>query len=492
VETSRRTRTSHLRLWLALLFLGSAAFGIWFLVQPSLGAQGRYYRPGFARSAYEYAQPLIFLFVPWALALWAWRRGDRVSMRWLIGGAVALHALVLFAPLPQSQDFYQYLFYGKMQAVHGVNPYVVHPSVFHDDPWYIWIRWWDQPSVYGPAWTLITFAVAKVFGGSLAASFVALKLVILAFDLAVMAMIVVAVRDRGEDRSGGAGWGILAYAWNPLVLLTVPLAGANDVAMAAGFLGAYLARRRGRMWLATLLLTLAALVKAYAAIGLLLHLVLLARERGGRETARQGALAAAVAAVAYAPYWAGWATFRGLLNIAEMTNLSLSGMTARLLSSPLEALGAPASGTIELALRILGVSLLLAAVLWAVRRTRDEASMWYGVVFVLLAYLFVTPWFFYWYIVAPLALVAALPRSRLTTPVLVFSGSSLIVLHFHPVLLNWTVQTALRYGLPLVPFLRSRARSAAEQTRAPGGGGALRPIAMPSTATLPSRAPAAE
>ena len=63
-----------------------------------------------------------------------------------------------------------------------------------------------------------------------------------------------------------------------------------------------------------------------------------------------------------------------------------------------------------------------------------------------------------WYIVAPVALVAALPRNRLTTPILVFSGSSLIVLHYHPVLLNWTVQTALRYGLPLWAFLRGSRR----------------------------------
>jgi hypothetical protein len=481
----------RLRLWLALLFLGSAGFGLWFLIQPSLGV-GRYYRPGFARSAYEYAQPLVFLFVPWALALWAWRRGDHVSMWWLVGGAVVLHVLVLFAPLPQSQDFYQYLFYGKMQAVHGANPYVVHPSVFRDDPWYIWIRWWDQPSVYGPAWTMLTFLIAKAFGGSLAASFVALKLVILALDLGVMAMIVTAARGRPADENGG-GWGILAYAWNPLVLICVPLAGANDVALAAGFLGAYLARRRGRMWLTTLLLTLTALVKAYAAIGLILHLVLLARERGGREAARHGALAAAVAVVAYAPYWAGWATFRGLLNIAEMTNLSLAGMTARLIGSPLEALGIPASGPIELALRVVGAALLIAAVVWAIRRTRDEGSLWYGVLFVVLAYLFVTPWFFYWYIVAPLALVAALPRNRLTTPVLVFSGSSLIVLHFHPVLLNWTVQTALRYGLPLIPFVRSRGRgTSAVSNRAARGEGALRPIPLPSTAAIPPHATVAE
>jgi alpha-1,6-mannosyltransferase len=454
---------------LAALFLGSAGFGLWFLIQPSLGP-GWYYRPGFARSAYEYAQPLAVLFVPWALALRAWRRGDRVSLRWLLGGAVVLHVLVLFAPLPQSQDFYQYLFYGKMQAVHGANPYVVHPSVFRNDPWYIWIRWWDQPSVYGPAWTLLTAAVVKVFGASLTASFVALKTVVLGLDLGIMAMIVAAARGRrasdwagdDADRDGAAGWGILAYAWSPLVLIGVPLAGANEVAIAAALLGAYLARRRGRTWLATVLFTLAALVKVYAVVGLVFHLVLLARQGRRKEAVAQSGVAALVAAAAYAPYWHGWSTFAGLAGAATtLWNLSPAGMLERLLSSFFDGIGMPQAATAANAIiRVAGLTLLLAAILWALRRVRDEESLWYGVVFVVLAYLFVTPWFFYWYVVAPLALVAALPRNRLTTPVLVFSGSSLIVLHFHPVLLNWSVQTALRFGLPVIPFVRSRERVA--------------------------------
>src|SRR5439155_3690360 len=191
-----------LPLWLGILFLGSATLGAWFLIGPALGG-GRYYHPGFARSAYEYASPVMFLCIPWGLALWAWRRGQRAALWLLLLGAVVLHVLVLFAPLPQSQDFYQYLFYGKMQAVHGANPYVVHPSVFRDDPWYVWIRWYTQPSVYGPAWTLVTYGVAKAVGGSLSASFVMLKLIILALDLAVMAMIVAAARGRRETDWGG-------------------------------------------------------------------------------------------------------------------------------------------------------------------------------------------------------------------------------------------------------------------------------------------------
>src|SRR5207249_2008949 len=120
--------------------------------------------------------------------------------------------------------------------------------------------------------------------------------------------------SRGRsDPEGAAGWGLLAFAWNPLVLITIPLAGSADVGIVAAFLGAMLARRRGRNTLATVLLTLAALVKVYAVIGLVLHLVLLMRERGGRRAAAHAVGAAGLATAAFAPYWAGLATFRGLI-----------------------------------------------------------------------------------------------------------------------------------------------------------------------------------
>jgi hypothetical protein len=113
--------------WLSVLFLGSAALGAWFLIGPALGA-GPYYKVGWSRTAYEYSNQIALLFIPWGLALFAWSRGARASMGLLLGGAILLHLLVLFAPMPQSQDFYQYLFYGKIQAAHGANPFVANPS----------------------------------------------------------------------------------------------------------------------------------------------------------------------------------------------------------------------------------------------------------------------------------------------------------------------------------------------------------------------------
>src|SRR5438093_4065441 len=96
--------------WLIVLFLGSAALGAWFLIGPALGS-GPYYRVGWNRTAFEFSHQIVLLFIPWGLALFAWRRGARASTRLLVAGAVVLPLIVLFAPPPQSQDLWQYLFY---------------------------------------------------------------------------------------------------------------------------------------------------------------------------------------------------------------------------------------------------------------------------------------------------------------------------------------------------------------------------------------------
>ncbi|HEY3210536.1 MAG TPA: glycosyltransferase 87 family protein [Actinomycetota bacterium] len=480
--------------WLAILFLGSAALGAWFLIGPSLHGT-RYYKVGYNRTAFEYSRQIVLLFVPYALALLAWRRGRRVPLWVLLGGAAVLHVLVLFAPLPQSQDFYQYLFYGRMQAVHGANPFTINPSTLWADPWFPWIRWNTQPSVYGPAWILLAFGAVKAAGNNLAHAFVGLKLAVLLLDAAIVWLILALAKDR-PDPTGARGWGVLAYAWNPLVLITVPLAGSADVAVAAGLLGAILARRRGRSGIATLLLVLASLVKVYAVVGLVLHLVLLMRERGARRAAGHAGAAIGLAAISFAPYWAGLATFRGLLNMARMRNQSLMGSLERVVIRPLlSGLGysTPTRGS-QLAGRTIAGLLVATALVWAIRKVRDEDSLWFGVLGVLTAYMLLSPWFLYWYILGPLALVAVLPRNRLTYPILIFSGTALISVYLSPIRLLLTVQSLVRYGPPILVFGMLgwlRRAGARDRTRMP------LPVPKPVSAPAPSsavagRAPAAK
>jgi hypothetical protein len=459
-ERSGQGSARALAPWLVLLFLGSAAVGAWFLIGPAIAHQERYYIVGYNRTTYEYTRQLLALFIPYGLALLAWRRGSRAPIWVLLAGAAVLHILVLFAPLPQSQDFYQYLFYGRMQAAHGANPYLIAPATFWADPWFAWIRWSNQTSVYGPAWMLVTWGIAKGAGLSLARAFVSLKLVILALDFAIMWMIVRISHDRPDPKQA-AGWGILAYAWNPLILITVPLGGSADVALAAAILGAILARRRGRTGVATVLLTVGSLVKVYGIIALVLHLALLVRERGIRNAAKNAAGACAVMAAAYAPYWAGLRTFGGLLKAAGLTNQSLTGMAQRLMVTVLIHVvhdPTPHHGA-EIIVRVASGALLLFVVARAIVKVRSEHQLWYLTLSVLAAYLYLTPWYLYWYAITPLALVAVLPRNRLTAPVLTFTGSSLVSVPSAYRMGNWFVQTVLRYAPPIAVLARRRDRA---------------------------------
>jgi hypothetical protein len=89
--------------------------------------------------------------------------------------------------------------------------------------------------------------------------------------------------------------------------------------------------------------------------------------------------------------------------------------------------------------------------------------------------------------VALVTLVSALPWSRLTYPVLAFSGTQLAVIRFRPVLAAWSLQTAVRYGGPLVPFVWRR-----RETPTIGRGNGRISLPVPSSRAVSRPARAAE
>jgi hypothetical protein len=107
---------------------------------------------------------------------------------------------------------------------------------------------------------------------------------------------------------------------------------------------------------------------------------------------------------------------------------------------------------------------------------------------VLAAYFYFSPWFLYWYLVGPLALVSVLPRNELTDPVLTFSATSLATIGFKPGLVARTVQTIVRYVPPVAVYYRRRRAPAVTR----GGARISFPVPASSTATATSRVPTTE
>ncbi len=435
-------------LWLG--FLGLALFSLFLLVRPFLDPADAY-RPRLVPGVtYAYSFLVVAAFVPHALVAWACRRG--VPFRPVAMAGAALHLIVLFAPLTQSQDLYAYLFYGKMWAAHGANPYTTLPLAFASDAWFPWMQWRDVPSVYGPVWTLITGGVAKLAGSSLATGFVLMKVVILGLG----GLCLLGIRRASELRGRDPGRNAVLAIWSPLVIVSLPLGGHADVAVAAAVLWAIVADRRGRPLLATLALTGGWLVKAYAGVVLLVYLLALVRRRAPTALGAAG-LSAGATVLAWLPFWQGLPTLSGLADVARRASASLAGQAQLLLTDPLDG------DVARLLVRVVGVVVLAGVILVVARRPGFAEDPWAAAAAAFLAYIAVTPWFLYWHLTAPLflAIVSASPGIRAAA--LTFSGTSMLTASFGGTTWGRLVQTSLRYGIPLLAGVRA--------ARPPGTGG---------------------
>ena len=79
-------------------------------------------------------------------------RRHTVALAAVLAIAAAVQLLPLAAPLLLSRDAYYYWSKGRVEAVHGADPFVTKPSAFPGDVAYPRVAqdWRDRPSYYGP------------------------------------------------------------------------------------------------------------------------------------------------------------------------------------------------------------------------------------------------------------------------------------------------------------------------------------------------------
>lgn len=165
----------------------------------------------------------------------------QLSGRAVLGAIAALYAIVLFAPPLISTDIFSYQAYSRMGAVYGFNPYLNGPHGIAQDPLfsYIGAKWAYIPSVYGPVFTALSYALAPL---SIAAGVVAYKLVAVIAALAIVAMVWNAARLRGVDPVRA----VAIVGLNPLLALYGVGGGHNDLLMMVPLVGAVYATMLGR------------------------------------------------------------------------------------------------------------------------------------------------------------------------------------------------------------------------------------------------------
>src|SRR2546426_6197670 len=200
--------------------------------------------------------------------------------------AAAIQLAPLGAPLLLSTDAWTYWDYGRLAAVHGLNPYRDDPQQARNDPAfrYVGAAWRDTTSVYGPAFTLASEPLARAAGTSADAAAWIYKTL---GAIAVLAATVLAARLSPRPGLAGAFVG-----WNPLLAVHFAGGGHNDVWIAALVLGALAAGAVGRRQLAGVLWALAVLVKWVPL--LLLPLRAVEARATGRRVGHLGFTAAAV------------------------------------------------------------------------------------------------------------------------------------------------------------------------------------------------------
>jgi hypothetical protein len=199
--------------------------------------------PGLTRSSvklkYLFSAAIVAMYVSYVVGL---VYVPRLRSRWAIATVVAVHFIFFLAPPLALTDIFNYVNYGRMEAVHGLNPYTTIPILEpHSDPSYDLSNWHQLLSPYGPLFTIFTFVVVPL---GVAASFWVLKGCLALASLGTIWLVWKCAKLLGRDPVKA----IVLVGLNPIVLVWGLGGDHNDFLMVfLVVLGFYLllrARRR--------------------------------------------------------------------------------------------------------------------------------------------------------------------------------------------------------------------------------------------------------
>jgi hypothetical protein len=168
-------------------------------------------------------------------------RGQRDCRLWAIVliGALAFALVNACVCTTNSLDIYDYIARGRITAFLGGNPYdkTQTPNAYMTvDPFMQYASWKDKTAAYGPLWEVLSGLISYGAGDKLLANMLAHKGLALASYLLCVLIIAVTLRRVSSDR---AIVGTLLFAWNPLILMEGLANAHNDLLMVALILAAF-------------------------------------------------------------------------------------------------------------------------------------------------------------------------------------------------------------------------------------------------------------
>ncbi len=373
-----------------------------------------------AAAAYVIAFAALFLLYVLACRI---ARGEQRAAVWrvVIAGALAFNVILLLLYPVDAADIFDNIVHGRMTALYSANPFYQSAVEFHQDKFFSYAAWDYYPTAYGPGWELLAAGAAKFAGDGVIANVLTFKLIGVLAYAGAAALIALTLRKHAPER---ALYGVVLFAWNPLVLYITAGNGHNDAVMVLFIaLGFYLLAAR-RFTLAAAALTLGATIKFIPA--LLLPIVLIAGCKSTRGWRARGvfllitlAACALVAIGLYTPFWRG-GDILGLKRRSDLLTTSLATLIDVTLAP---RLGQAVSEFVAIRLAVV----LLGA--WIVRQSRRvwqraaslDALANAGASILLFYLLVACLWFQAWYAVWPVAIAALLPDGALTRGALLLS-----------------------------------------------------------------------
>ncbi len=370
---------------------------------------------GLADARLGHLLALLALAVLGSVAVYAWClrrvRTEPITLRRLLTVAGICCALLVLTPPLLSRDLFAVGFYGKISVFYHENPYLVTPQKFVGDPWLAFMstNWKNTPMVYGPLVWLLSYTGAAVFGRSIVANLVFLKVVMAGAHI-INAVLIWQILDRiaPERRELGT----MLYAWSPPIIMLGVGGGHNDIIMMTFVLLAFLLLLRERPMLGFASLTLAVLVKYVSLIFLAMYLFYLLRQMGSwkerwKQLARYGAIFVGICGLFFLPLWDGLSTFKAMIRSAGKINV----LSARwLVSSALKALfrhvfllSEATAASLASALAAVAMGIIFVFILVRILRryrTREQlGEAWALAIFAFLTTAgYILPWYLIWFV----------------------------------------------------------------------------------------------
>jgi hypothetical protein len=159
-----------------------------------------------------------------------------VSHRYIVYSTLLIGLACILIPMLTSQDILSYIMYARMEAIYHLNPMTTMPQALPHDVLYRYIYWKKQPSIYGPTWIIITGTLQWILSLLGLGSPVVMVIVLRVSALGAHIGSSLLIWSISGHLQTGIGYkqlqirkrAMLAFAWNPLLLMEASINAHND------------------------------------------------------------------------------------------------------------------------------------------------------------------------------------------------------------------------------------------------------------------------